>query len=627
MTKTAVALFAVRSRSPWLPPFKGQVAGPVVTLTPLVLEMAVESDCIAFQTSLPPSDASVSSLLATPELTAASSCGSENSYFSASSSHNSDFLHPAVGIQGPDGPIMDSPTSEIGFPEHVKIPSKITISLPSPAPRRPRKLRKTRPCVPKSNLDSSIPGSSISPSSPTPERLTQRPFLTWHIIPHRPSNPQPKLLKKSRRSSLPAIPCPTLYPPDKRNSGACEPDGESYENFLAARFVSPRRSDSKPMGRPSSPPPSTWTPNASTHALVSLAWTGQIPSSIWSHTDGPNCLLPTPGSESLGSTRSTWSEGNEDVYEHAPVSSTPRQRSLPSGHNRRWTLATAITSDEITDEMFVDEVETMRMKGTFWESRGCLVGEYLSSPTQTHALPALTDPLLSATWQTARRALLTCRELIRTERNYLASLFILVSNGTATTAPPLMLAYTPALIQASELLLIAMEANPSAQGVAEAFIEGEPICETAFVAWCGVSGGFFASAGSQTRLDRAASTSVLRETDLPIIMPLKRRVTTWVQSRRNSFVKSRESVAGLTSGRSNKASRAGRRSLPTVRDLAILPIQRVMRYALLFRDLLTHVPSSSPSYVFVERALQAAMAIARKSDRAQGNAAFLHQSV
>lgn len=259
----------------------------------------------------------------------------------------------------------------------------------------------------------------------------------------------------------------------------------------------------------------------------------------------------------------------------------------------------AITSDEITDEMFVDEVERMRMKGTFWESRkshdspSFPVDQDISSPKLKHALPSLSDPLLSATWQTARRALLTCRELIRTERNYLASLFVLVSNGTATPAPSLMLTYVPALLQASEDLLLKMEANPSAQGVAEAFIEEESPLETAFVAWCGVSGGFFAGADSQTVRDRVASSSVLREMDSPITMPLKRRVTTWVQGRRNSSAKSRESAAGLPSGKSNEPLRMGR-SLPTVRDLAILPIQRVCVRFLIFHSCFKSVADLRP---------------------------------
>jgi hypothetical protein len=82
--------------------------------------------------------------------------------------------------------------------------------------------------------------------------------------------------------------------------------------------------------------------------------------------------------------------------------------------------------------------------------------------------------------------------------------------------------------------------------------------------------------------------------------------------------------------------------IPTARDLAILPTQRVTRFVLLFRgslftffdseivisdvlftDLLNHTPENSPTRPLVERALQGAIRIAEKCDRAQGNAAFL----
>ncbi|OBZ79829.1 hypothetical protein A0H81_01511 [Grifola frondosa] len=63
----------------------------------------------------------------------------------------------------------------------------------------------------------------------------------------------------------------------------------------------------------------------------------------------------------------------------------------------------------------------------------------------------------------------------------------------------------------------------------------------------------------------------------------------------------------------------------TVRDLAIQPIQRVMRYVLQYRDLLDHTPTTSPSRGLVERAHDSALRIAQKCDRAQTHAAFLRR--
>ncbi|KAI0828964.1 hypothetical protein BC628DRAFT_1183310 [Trametes gibbosa] len=62
-----------------------------------------------------------------------------------------------------------------------------------------------------------------------------------------------------------------------------------------------------------------------------------------------------------------------------------------------------------------------------------------------------------------------------------------------------------------------------------------------------------------------------------------------------------------------------------VREMAIQPTQRVMRYVLQYRDLLDHTPTTSPSRALVERAYEIALRIAKKCDRAQAHAAFLCQ--
>ncbi|KAI0639953.1 hypothetical protein C8Q77DRAFT_98327 [Trametes polyzona] len=62
-----------------------------------------------------------------------------------------------------------------------------------------------------------------------------------------------------------------------------------------------------------------------------------------------------------------------------------------------------------------------------------------------------------------------------------------------------------------------------------------------------------------------------------------------------------------------------------VREMAIQPTQRVMRYVLQYRDLLDHTPPTSPSRALVERAYEIALRIAKKCDRAQAHAAFIRQ--
>jgi len=69
-----------------------------------------------------------------------------------------------------------------------------------------------------------------------------------------------------------------------------------------------------------------------------------------------------------------------------------------------------------------------------------------------------------------------------------------------------------------------------------------------------------------------------------------------------------------------------RERIPTVRDLAILPAQRVMRYVLLFKDILDHTPEGVPTRHLIAQAFDEALRIAEKCDRAQGNAAFLRRA-
>ncbi|KAJ6609348.1 hypothetical protein B0H10DRAFT_480237 [Mycena sp. CBHHK59/15] len=302
--------------------------------------MAMESDCVSLQTSLTSSDTTDSSLLATPELTPPSSTsshdGSETSFFSALSSNNSDTLKPDVGLE--HASLVDSRISEMGLPERVQFPLAKLASLnprkPPPLPlhgpvilhcspdlRRPRKLRKSRPPVPRLSIDSAfscVSGPLQSASSPTPLNHHQKTPLTSPIIPCRPSTPEGNLMRRNRRSSLPTIPSATFYSTSKWNGD--EPD-EGYVNSRMVRFQSPvgvrfdlfgieiyvlmlclveTQTDARTRS-PRSPHPKALTRNASTHALVSLAWTGQVPSSIGSSglsSIGSSFALPTPGGRS-----------------------------------------------------------------------------------------------------------------------------------------------------------------------------------------------------------------------------------------------------------------------------------------------------------------------------------------
>jgi len=352
--------------------------------------------------------------------------------------------------------------------------------------------------------------------------------------------------------------------------------------------------------------------------------------------------------------------------------------------------------------------------------------------------PIVASPSSDSDWTTARRALLCCRDIIRTERSYLSMLHQLSelaypsSSLTTFTSPlssrtrTLIYTYLPDLIGASEAFLARLEDDPSAWGVSAALIGCEEEMEGAFVRWCGVVGEVFTdsspnpvpseSTGTRSRVGSTvgfglrgrsksgvgerelesvyrpraiswydgvispsqASTSfpappnapprpqtglftaalgtglalglsppkhyaTLRQTAVnsTFTSPPKQVVTanasgtlskTFTPWRRKSVLS--QSASNLPAFNSwtpaeKESGKKGRRGWPrgkkvaTVRELAIQPTQRVTRYVLQYRDLLKFTPGSSPSRALVERALEAALKIAQRCDRAQGNSAFL----
>jgi hypothetical protein len=285
---------------------------------------------------------------------------------------------------------------------------------------------------------------------------------------------------------------------------------------------------------------------------------------------------------------------------------------------RRWTLAMAMTDEDITDEALVEELENMRTFQTWSGSSDDVgqlwdVGEHIwetgnNSPvydSETSNLPytpslpsfplqhrlSTPAPAANASWQTARRALLTCRELVRTERHYLHSLRTLLASETDTPPPPLMLRYLAGLVTVSEGLLERMQENPSAWGVAAAFLGTEDSLEMAFSEWCGVVGEWFD--------DESTPSRKLSKQHGEFSSPLKRSAGTWRKSMPSianmdmlsSMPHPPPSFNGSFLSR-KKTIVAARK--PPIRDLAILPTQRVMRYVLLYRG----TPNLHPSFLY-----------------------------
>ena len=320
--------------------------------------------------------------------------------------------------------------------------------------------------------------------------------------------------------------------------------------------------------------------------------------------------------ERLRRTRAKPSEGDEDDF----VWMAGRRGRAGAGAGELVSSVCSGLSDEDADSPLqsIDSSHT-------------LVDPYMpASAVQERPASPVSDEEEEALWHTARRALLCCREIVRTERRYQAELVALLRGRTTTPPPPLMKQYVPALLRASQRLLKGLAEDPSAWGVATAFVACEEEVEEGMVAWAGVVGEFFAVGesgrakaekskeknrelsmakleGVEEKLSRSGtwrnrSLSFLNRTPtrtsgprppLPPMPPpqvLVARATAQDKERRGKLRKSRvldsallEDIEQGVEMRSPATSPARKEKQYTVRDLAIQPTQRVMRYVMLYR--------------------------------------------
>ncbi|RDB29292.1 hypothetical protein Hypma_016074 [Hypsizygus marmoreus] len=422
-----------------------------------------------------------------------------------------------------------------------------------------------------------------------------------------------------------------------------------------------RWTDKLPLsGEPSYP----LTPTTSTEALDSLVWTGDHSASLPARSN----TLPrykTRKDHLRSSTTLFESFDDGDIHQPASALDSPMvpsasQSSLcrhssydPNPLNYRHSIAMTITNDKLSEEMLLSELELMRERDDLWhgesENRpwntdfiwsGC--SESLDAKNMDQSIPydpppspnssimppeyrllgpspTSQGPSPSWTWTIARRALFICRELVLTERDYLSSLRMLLSGETFSPPPALMLMYLPPLVHASEAFTALIEKNPSAQGVADAFLLCQADMEAAFVGWCGIVGSFFIGEDQNTDNGGADSENPMSSVRLKRRMSsLGRLMSLYISPNGNVSAGYPEPVV------SSRERRRKRR--PGIRDLAIRPSQRVTRYVLLFEDLLEHTPTSLPCRSAVECALQSAIVIAQKSNKAQENASFVNPS-
>ncbi|KAF8215937.1 hypothetical protein K438DRAFT_1954616 [Mycena galopus ATCC 62051] len=547
-----------------------------------------------------------------------------------------------------------------------------TLSMTPIAP--PRKLTKRRPSIPEPPPTAAADLSMARIAEQPPLRRSNT--FNFNSLRRKKSSPKTTQSEDSHRT-LPALPPPSPL----------------TLNIPTFRPFHARKRDSWHVESTSQPPSNSGhsSPPAANELISEVAWTGASKAldsilrvrggfkSTWSLQDEdppPRRARSKPEHKfTLGPDEAETESpsGSLDTGPSPPFlrrNATERNTTVQSS-KRRWTLAMALADEGISDELLVEKLEALRTRSRAaslidsdvddvaeWDGMWAAYDDELDADepppplppkdtTLDHAQRTVSMPALPShsteTWKSARRALLTCRELVRTERHYLASLNLLLSGNTRKAPPPLMCAYAAALARESAGLLQRMEDDPSAWGVAAAFVGAEDGLEAALVAWCGVVGGWFvdgdAGGGGRTarRLNKmrtrsvqdkaegsASSTVDLQDGSKEKLGSKKRRGSMGLLSLGSGLSLSSEPPSPV-SATSRTRSKRERDARPAVRDLAIGPTQRVMRYVLLYQDLLDHTPVSSPSRVLVARAVDAAIRIAQRCDRAQGNAAFLQR--
>ncbi|KAG7099698.1 hypothetical protein E1B28_001518 [Marasmius oreades] len=320
------------------------------------------------------------------------------------------------------------------------------------------------------------------------------------------------------------------------------------------------------------------------------------------------------------------------------------QRRYSAPVSRRWTLAMVMTNPDMDDESFVKQVEAMRRASVFadldsppltgsddgeeyyygeashtsdyYDDEYALsmedaassyyhtstdtplhvpsVPNFASPPPDLYAPLPFNPPAAENEWSSALHALLITRDLLKTERNYLASLLILLNSspcavnaslypdGSAVShqpqspqlpwphhpPPALMHTYLLSLISTAHTLIARFESDPSVMGAATAFVECEEEVERVFVGWCGVVGGWFVGPRNDAAKRRRLSKPRFPEGKLTPSPSSTKLASSPSPSRRKSF----KSLSGHTTPSSSTLRLSGSPPLPDIPPLPSPPV-------------------------------------------------------
>lgn len=544
---------------------------------------------------------------------------------------------------------------------HVSSPSQLSYHIISEETRTTEDGHISRSPLQKRSKLTKRCSSSVSHISSSP------PSSSYHIASESSTSPLSNQESNSNEDVRNQSFLPLVRPPSplRLDIPLHQPWHDRRTNFE----LSPMRRNHHSSGYIALSASGTQKASPSTEALASLAWIGASPMSTSVSTSSgtshytQSSAVPTDDSEEINiSMAMDENLSDEAVVEHLEIirkrSREDKHRSLPVPRATRYGPTGIPLSKQGSSHLF---------------QLGDHFASHPSSPCRLEESESVTPlPVISddaeldiddaALWSTARKALFCIREIVGTEKKYQGALKMLLTGQTANQPPALLLTYLPDLIRTSEVLLKAFLDDPSAWGVSTAFMACEDDIEAAMVSWCSVAGNFFTASPSHegesaimggkwrlrksllfatnnpltTVVEKPNGTSSPASSSPPPLLTLMNEAGSRIKDRQRTdeYYWKVPDDGGAESHaerlpRVNSADSRSKGEPPTrrqsVRDLAIQPTQRVMRYVLLYRDLLESTPLTSPSRALVERALEAATRIAIKCDHAQDNAAFLHR--
>ena len=250
-------------------------------------------------------------------------------------------------------------------------------------------------------------------------------------------------------------------------------------------------------------------------------------------------------------------------------------------------------------------------------------------------------------WKKEVKALFLIRELVQTERSYAAHLeslliVVLKCTGTSsstrmqtnvlmpsqpsntsqrmapsTTVPPHLVTLRvmlPKLISVSRVLVYSIEESPTSEGVARSFLSIRPRLEEVHVSWHGVVGATL-RAMRVTEASKSKSKGRLGRVPVAPTVEAARRATRPDLSYSDAALDSTSSTSSSDKREKSRAYDPPPKELSAV-DVAIMPTQRIPRYVLLLRDLLSYTSPDTEAYESLKLALETVQELGHRCDQA-----------